>query len=960
MTKCILGLVAVVLTVICYAQPVPLTVRNRTGSTLRAAAVRGGVPFALGQLKEGQALGLLDSADKLVPCATRPTAHWYDGSIKWLLVDTQVDVPAGGETALQLAPGTVATAASPQVKLTDTADSIIADTGSARFVFSKKQFGLPSQAWVDLNGDRACETQMIAPGSEFVCEVQHDGPGAPNEENWLREASNGPREKFTAAPSGDYKCEIENANTLRATIKLSGWLVNASGRRLIQYVIRAQAFAGKSDLRLLPTFIYAGKPKEDFIRTLYLRFPRVSDTSTSWALGGETIHQGKLSGKDDASLYEVGPGKIYHLAPYDQDKTVRYSVTQNGKQTATGKEAAGWARLSDKRGSMELAVRDFWQMHPKELKLQRDAMTLYLWPEQGNRVLDLRRRYDEVENTYHYDLSLWPFGGEGVGVTHELALRLGPQATGTATEGTASAVPNQGPAKAGPSDKTADLCTRLNAPLLLECTPEYYASTNAFGRFLPVDKQRFPHLEAAQEVGVAWLDRNQRQFHWDGMIDYGDTLFHGYNTPSHYGYINPKGWCSRGYVGWLNDDGGMTNGLFVQYLRSGDYQTFRLAENMARHSMDVDTCHYCAEEPRFVGGGHRHDQQHWGNGTRGYGTATHGIIDYYLLTGSERALDVARETAQYHIDPYEGEDEDRIGGLIRFWEISGEPKYKEAADKILAAELASPASPKWLFATTAHFRMVLNTSTNFMYYLTAAPPADTVALRDAIFKTIDANRDTYMSSWEDPGSYMPLLLAAMAADSSSDPKYTESLAALLQRVRIPLKAEIPADFLSQLRTMPFENLPAIAIDKWGVNNIYSLELNGFNAFPYIMAAFSKSGLDEAGYAKVARVQTMAPPFEEIFDAKKISGPNRWKGKDSFMYNYQLENGAPDDRMTRSKLILYEDGKPLGPAHNAHIDTMENGLGRWSHWGTRSIQFSTSDNTDPRTNGRQYKIVNPAD
>ena len=38
--------------------------------------------------------------------------------------------------------------------------------------------------------------------------------------------------------------------------------------------------------------------------------------------------------------------------------------------------------------------------------------------------------------------------------------------------------------------------------------------------------------------------------------------------------------------------------------------------------------------------------------------------------------------------------------------------------------------------------------------------------------------------------------------------------------------------------------------------------------------------------------------------------------------------------------------------------MEKGKGRWSHWGAHSIQFLSSDNTDPRTNGRQYKIVNP--
>jgi len=297
--------------------------------------------------------------------------------------------------------------------------------------------------------------------------------------------------------------------------------------------------------------------------------------------------------------------------------------------------------------------------------------------------------------------------------------------------------------------------------------------------------------------------------------------------------------------------------------------------------------------------------------------------------------------------------------MIRFWEITGEEHWKQRADELLAAELKSPASATWFFATPGDFRMVLNTSTNFMYYLSAAPPADGAALREAIVKTADANYDTYMSSWEDAGSYMPLLLMALAYDISGEQRHAEGLAALLQRLRIPLSEPVPPDFLAQLRGMPFPELPDLAIGKWGVNNIYTLELNGFNAMPYVQAALVKAGLDEAGYAKVARVNTPAPPFEEVFDPKKIGEPQLWKGKRCLMYTYYLEHGAPDDRGGgRSKLILYEDGKELGPAHNGHIDTMENGLGRWSHWGSRGIQFSTSDNSDPRTNGRQYKIVNP--
>lgn len=54
----------------------------------------------------------------------------------------------------------------------------------------------------------------------------------------------------------------------------------------------------------------------------------------------------------------------------------------------------------------------------------------------------------------------------------------------------------------------------------------------------------------------------------------------------------------------------------------------------------------------------------------------------------------------------------------------------------------------------------------------------------------------------------------------------------------------------------------------------------------------------------------------------------------------------------SNLVLYENGKKLGPAHTLHANIRTQGLGRYSHW-YNNLFFSASDNTDPRTNGRTY-------
>jgi pectate lyase len=56
----------------------------------------------------------------------------------------------------------------------------------------------------------------------------------------------------------------------------------------------------------------------------------------------------------------------------------------------------------------------------------------------------------------------------------------------------------------------------------------------------------------------------------------------------------------------------------------------------------------------------------------------------------------------------------------------------------------------------------------------------------------------------------------------------------------------------------------------------------------------------------------------------------------------------------SPLELLEDDRPLGPAHTVHDTIREDGRGGYSHW-RGGLYFSTSDNSNPETNGRRYAI-----
>jgi hypothetical protein len=78
------------------------------------------------------------------------------------------------------------------------------------------------------------------------------------------------------------------------------------------------------------------------------------------------------------------------------------------------------------------------------------------------------------------------------------------------------------------------------------------------------------------------------------------------------------------------------------------------------------------------------------------------------------------------------------------------------------------------------------------------------------------------------------------------------------------------------------------------------------------------------------------------------------------YAYLADTGHPELTSQRHASVgqVLEDGKPLaGPANAYHKDIRQIGLGRYSFWGDE-VYFSTSDNTNPLTNGRTYEFYFP--
>jgi hypothetical protein len=98
-----------------------------------------------------------------------------------------------------------------------------------------------------------------------------------------------------------------------------------------------------------------------------------------------------------------------------------------------------------------------------------------------------------------------------------------------------------------------------------------------------------------------------------------------------------------------------------------------------------------------------------------------------------------------------------------------------------------------------------------------------------------------------------------------------------------------------------------------------------------------------------------PPGERI----ALAGPYSRLG--GYAYRVALPSlaslGDTDANLTFSPTLLCEDNLVLGPPHTVHTE-IARGWGRFSHYGD-SVIFSSSDNSDPNSNGRQYTIVVPS-
>lgn len=347
-----------------------LTVEEPSGVARAQWPVTSGVPLASGELREASEAALLTPDGQTLPLQTEVLARWPDGSVRWLLLDFQINLAANEKKPLTLryGPGNAAAAAEQPVRVERAKDAVAIETGPLR---------LAGAVSLDLNGDGRFtkEEQLVADPLSFVV-TDADGRQFP-------------------ASAADAVTEVEQAGPIRACLRVSGVHGSKDGH-MFRYVARIHAYRGKPWLRICYTFI------NDYPDALMAKI-----RSLEWALRPSS--RGTTEG---AVLLEGKAGRGGRLFQIDERQ---YQIDG----VPAGKRAHGWAAIGSDKAGVAIGLREFWQNWPKSLAAQSGELRMGLCPELPQGLYDGKPLREE--NKLYYALR----GGVhtfkvGVARTHEL------------------------------------------------------------------------------------------------------------------------------------------------------------------------------------------------------------------------------------------------------------------------------------------------------------------------------------------------------------------------------------------------------------------------------------------------------------------------------------------------------------------------------------------------------------
>ena len=324
---------------------VKLFVYEPGGVDREAFPLTVGLPFAPGALLPEAPLTVTDSADKDLPLQTRIMEKHTDGSVRWLLLDFQADLPNLRESVFTLAQGEKQPSNSKNklIQMEEQNGLLLIDNGVLQLRIDKSR----CQPLTEVK----YRWRLVSSGGADICVAATDGKA------------------YSAHHDADAKFEIEEFGPLRVGLRWEGTQRDSAGNGSFDFLVRMWVYAEKPFVRMDYTFFNRLDPEDTRVSSIVARLPI--------DVGAEPSYQ-----VSDLTRVVTGFGTDEPVR-LEQLQIGRYQILNaNGELLKeTRVNARGWIDVSGPELGVMIVCKNFWQNFPKAIEAKPDGLEYYMVPE---------------------------------------------------------------------------------------------------------------------------------------------------------------------------------------------------------------------------------------------------------------------------------------------------------------------------------------------------------------------------------------------------------------------------------------------------------------------------------------------------------------------------------------------------------------------------------------------------
>lgn len=595
---------------------IQLKAAERRGITRVREPVTVGVSFPKGAVFSPADLELCDPEERAVLSQTTVTVRWSDGSIKWGLIDFQMDV-AGKEAAtyvLRRKRGERKKTETAGIRVEESSGHLVVHTGTATFHVNRTVF-------VPFDQVRLGSEELLAEGRNGLELIDDKG--------------------IHYLPYID-DMSVQLAGPVRTTVRFRGRFRSQDNSCLAEFMAALNFFVNHSTIETELTIHNpkaAQHPRElwdlgdqgsiyfkdlSLYTSLKEEEPACAEWMTSSSQKSE-VHTGRLEIYQDSSG-GANWNSRNHINRHGKVTTsfCGYRVTVNGVRKEQGDRAEPIIAVRNRYGVAVASIKGFWQNFPKALESDQHGMIVRLFPHQSSDQYELQ-------------------GGEQK--THVVFLSYG---------------------------RSVDTLLWVHDRLRPCLDSSWCARSKAVSYLHPMSArgEMSEALIQAERLVTSAVIGDHTFFSRREIIDeygwrhFGD-LYADHESVQHSG--------PTPLIAHYNNQYDVIYGSLIQYLRTGNHQWFKLADELAQHVIDIDIYHTKQDRLALNGGLFWHTDHytdagtathraltklspqaqassHYGGGPACEHNYTSGLLLYYWMTGDIKARDAVLTLADWVVN----------------------------------------------------------------------------------------------------------------------------------------------------------------------------------------------------------------------------------------------------------------------------------------------------------------------